>query len=193
MVVGMRWLRLTVLVVLMAACGHGAAHVTQSSSAPPPSSTTTTTAPSTNYQVKRGDTLGAISRQFGIPIAAIVAANHLASQDQVAEGQVLVIPPPPPVQLAVSPTEGQPGATIQLKLTGARSAETITFEVDNPGGKKFTGPPHTPAADGSVTTNYQTTPQDPAGTYQVMATGSAGTNAHASFQLTPPPPPTMPN
>jgi LysM repeat protein len=193
MVVGMRWLRLTAFVVLLTACGHGAAHVTQSSSPAPPQPTTTTTAPSTNYQVKHGDTLGAIARQFGVPIDAIVAANHLASQDQLAEGQVLVIPPPPPVQLAVSPTDGQPGATIQLKLTGAKSSETITFEVDGPGGKKFKGPPHTPAADGSITTSYQTTPQDPAGMYQVGATGSAGTNANATFQLTPAPPPSLLN
>jgi LysM repeat protein len=193
MVVGMRWLLVTTFVVLMTACSHDSAHVTQSSSPAPPPSTTTTTAPPINYQVKRGDTLGAIARHFGLPIDAIVAANHLASQDQLADGQVLVIPPPPPVQLAVSPTDGQPGATIQLKLTGAKSTETITFEVDGPGGKKFTGPPHTPAADGSVTASYQTTPQDPTGTYQVAASGSAGTNAQAAFQLTPPPPKSIPN
>jgi len=189
----MRWLLVSTFVVLMTACGHDSAHVTQSSSSAPPSSTTTTTAPSTNYQVKRGDTLGAIARQFGVPIDAIVAANHLTSQDQLAQGQVLVIPPPPPVQLEVTPAGGQPGATIQLKLTGAKASETVTFEVDSPSGKKFTGPPHTPAADGSVTANYQTTPQDPPGTYQVGAKGSAGTNAQSTFQLTPPPPPSIPN
>ena len=192
MAVSMRWLLLTTFVVLMAACGHGSARVTQASSQAPPS-TTTTTAPSINYQVKGGDTLGAISRHFGVPIDAIVAANHLASQDQLAAGQVLVIPPPPPVQLSVSPTDGQPGATIQLKLTGAKSSETITFHVDGPGGKKFSGPPHTPEPDGSVTANYQTTPQDPPGDYQVGATGSAGTNAQATFRLTPPPPPSTLN
>src|SRR5262245_44933968 len=115
MVVGMRWLRwslLTTFVVLMTACGHDAARVSQASSQPPPS-TTTSTAPSINYQVKGGDTLGAIARHFGLPIDVIVAANHLTSQDQLAVGQVLVIPPPPPVQLAVSPADGQPGATIQ--------------------------------------------------------------------------------
>lgn len=193
MAVGMRWFITATFVVLMTACGHGPAHVSQSSSSAPGPSTTTTTAPPTNYQVKRGDTLGAIARQFGVPIDAIVAANHLTSQDTLAEGQVLVIPPPPPVQLAVLPADGQPGATILLKLTGAKSTETITFEVDAPSGKKFTGPPHTPAADGSVTANYQTTPQDPPGTYQVGAKGSAGTTAQAAFRLTPPPPPSTLN
>ncbi len=188
----MRWLIPITFVVLMTACGDGSAPVAPSSSAAPPS-TTTTTAPPTNYQVKRGDTLGAIARRFGVPIDSIVAANHLTSQDQLAEGQVLVIPPPAPVQLAVSPADGQPGATIQLKLTGAKSSETITFQVDGPGGKKFTGPPHTPAADGSVTAKYQTTPQDPPGTYQVGATGSGGTTAQAAFQLSPPPPASIPN
>lgn len=193
MAVSMRWMLTTAFVVLMTACGHGPAHVSQSTSAAPAVSTTTTTAPTTNYQVKRGDTLGAIARQFGIPIDAIVELNHLPSQDSLTQGQVLVIPPPPPVQLAVSPGNGQPGATIQLKLTGAKAAETITFKVDGPAGKTFTGPPHTPAADGTVTANYQTTPQDPSGTYQVGAKGSAGTTAQATFQLTPAPPPTMPN
>jgi LysM repeat protein len=192
-VVMKRWFVVTAFVLFVTACGHDSAHVSQSSSSAPAPSTTATTAPPAKYQVKRGDTLGAIARQFGVSIDAIVAANHLTSQDQLAQGQVLVIPPPAAVQLVASPADGQPGATIQLKLTGARSSETVTFEVDGPGGKKFSGPPHTPAADGTVTATYQTTPQDPAGMYHVGATGSGGTTAQASFTLTPAPPASIPN
>lgn len=136
-----------------------------------------------SYTVRRGDNLAAIAKQFGVSVDAIVAANHLPSQDQIAEGQVLTIPPAPPIGLNVTPSDGRPGTAFQLSLTGARTSETITFEIDAPDGKKFTGPPHTATSDGAVTAKYQTAPGDPAGSYTVVATGDQGTNAHAAFTV----------
>jgi LysM repeat protein len=181
--------------VVVVACSKDSKHSAQTSgsgsSAPP--TAVSTTAPPMNYQVKRGDTLSSIAKRFGVGVEAIVAANQLTSRDQLTEGQVLVIPPPTPVGLALSPSDGHPGTSIQFKLTGAHQAETITFEVDSPTGSKFTGPPHTAADDGSVTAQYQTTPQNPPGTYTVTAKGSGGTSAQATFRLNPPTSSSPPN
>jgi LysM repeat protein len=176
-------------VVLLAACSDGAGPDAQpssgASSAPP--AAVSTTAPSASYVVERGDTLSAIAKRYGITVESIVAANQLASRDQLTEGQTLVIPPRTAVQLAVSPSDGQPGASIQFTLSGAQASETITFEVASPSGTTFTGPPHTASPEGSVTAKYQTTPQNPAGTYAVAAKGSEGTTAQSEFRLNPPP------
>jgi LysM repeat protein len=89
-----------------------------SSSSRIPTSTTTTSPPFT-YQVKRGDTLAAIAKRFRMPITTIVALNHLSDPDRLTEGQPLLIPPVPPVQLTVTPAEAQAGAAFAIKLTGA--------------------------------------------------------------------------
>ncbi len=66
---------------------------------PPPSPTSapTTPEPSTPvpvrmYVVAQGDTLSSIAAQFGSSVGAIVAANSLASADEIVIGQRLVIP-----------------------------------------------------------------------------------------------------
>ncbi len=150
--------------------------------ATPSTAATTTTAPPVNYQVKRGDTITSIARQFHVPIAVIVAANHLADPDHLVEGQSLVIPPVPPVQLAITPPEAQAGVTFELKVTGAQPSETVTFEIDTPD-TKYTGPPHAASADGVVTTKYRTTVDNPPGVYNVVANGNQGTTARASFRV----------
>src|ERR1043165_6095666 len=66
-------------------------------SAPPTQPATTTTLGPVTYQVRRGDTLTVIARRFAVSIETIVAANQLTNQDNLAEGQILRIPPPPPV------------------------------------------------------------------------------------------------
>jgi LysM repeat protein len=48
------------------------------------------------YTVRWGDTLGGIAHRFGVPLAALLAANHLTDPDRVREGQILVLPGPPP-------------------------------------------------------------------------------------------------
>jgi len=169
------------------ACSHGSTPRAQTSSAPPTTAAnTTTTAAPVSYQVQRGDTLSSIAKRFSVAVDAIITANHLTDRDRLTEGQVLVIPPAVPVTLDVAPPAGTPGSTFQLKLTGAKPSEAITFEVDSPSGGTFTGPPHTASTDGSVTAKYQTTPQDVPGTYAVAARGTEGTAAQSSFQVNPP-------
>ena len=65
-----------------------------------------------------GDTLGAIAARFGIPVAALAAANHIANPNLIFAGQVLTLhaggpapapapvpapPPPPPPAPAPGP------------------------------------------------------------------------------------------
>jgi len=147
--------------------------------APPP-----TTRPSINYQVQRGETLTVIARRFGVSIDAIVAANHLADEDQVAEGQVLVVPPAPPIVLVVTPTVITTGRSVQLKLAGAQPSEDVSFQVDSPTGT-FTGPPRTAPVDGTVSTTYSVAVGAPVGVYTVTAKGDRGTTMQATFRVDP--------
>ena len=146
------------------------------------SSTTTTTGPIT-YQVKRGDNLTALARFFGVTPSALVAFNHLGNGDQLTVGQTLEVPRRPPLQLAVAPPHAAPGDAVTFNLTGAQGGETISFEVDAPGGGKFTGPPHTVADDGSVSATYQTTSRGASGVFTVVATGNQGTSVRMSFRV----------
>jgi LysM repeat protein len=195
-----------VCAAFLAACSGGR-HPAKVSAPSAPVTTvpiTTTTVPPVTYTVKSGDTLGSIAKKFGVPAAAIAAANHITDPDKIAAGQVLIIPPPPvppstvpsltPTtaststvagvpKLAVSPAHGQVGAVFNLNLTGAKPGESITFEIDSPDGRKFTGPAHTATAQGTVTATYLTTEQDPPGAYSVVAIGSQGTSARGSFQI----------
>jgi LysM repeat protein len=148
-------------------------------------STTTTTPPPISYPVKRGDTLTSIARFFGVSTAVLASVNHLPNGDQLTVGQVLQIPPHPPFQLVVTPPDAPAGQPVTLKLTGAQAGETVTFEIDAPGGDKFTGPPHTAAPDGSVTATYQTNPSDTPGTYTAVARGDHGTAVRATFRVAP--------
>jgi LysM repeat protein len=152
-----------------------------SSSPRVPTSTTTTTTPPFTYQVKRGDTLAAIAKRFRMPIAAIVALNHLADPNHLAEGQPLLIPAVPPVQIMVTPAEAQAGAAFAIKLTGAQPSETIVFEINSPDGK-FTGPAHQAADDGVVTALYHSA-DAPVGIYTVFAKGNRGTGAQTNFRV----------
>jgi LysM repeat protein len=163
-------------------------------------STTTTTIPPVTYTVKQGDTLGSIAQHFGVTVAALAAANHITDLDKIAQGQVLIIPRPPPppsttvpsttiappasaAKLTVAPAGSPVGGVFTLNLTGAKPAEMITFEIDSPDGRKFTGQPHTASATGTVTATYLTTEQNVPGAYSVIATGSQGTSARASFRV----------
>jgi LysM repeat protein len=150
---------------------------------PVPSSSTTTTRPPINYQVQRGNTLTALANFFGLPLAVLAQANHLDPHAQLTVGQMLVIPSRPPVQLKVAPPDAPAGAPFQLTLTGAQAGETITFEIDAPGGGKFTGPPHTAAPDGTVTATYQSNSSDNAGSYLVVARGNQGTSVEAALRV----------
>jgi LysM repeat protein len=145
--------------------------------------TTTTTAPPITYQVRQGDTLTAIARRFGVSVAAIAKANHLTDLGNITEGQVLAIPPAPPVRFVITPSHAGLFAVFNLNLTGAKPAETVLFEIVSPDDRKFIGPPHTATPDGSVSTTYLTTPGDPPGVYKVLAAGNLGTLARADFRI----------
>jgi hypothetical protein len=95
-----------------------------------------------------------------------------------------VIPPAPPVQLVITPLKTRAGESVELKLTGAKPSETVTFEITSPSGT-FTGSPHAASADGTVMTTYTPALDDPEGTYTVIARGEQGTTAQASLQVDP--------
>jgi len=175
-------------VIVLAACGTASrdnAKATRSRTSPTSTTAapTTTTAPSpTPYQVKRGDTLTAIARFFGVSSASIAAANQLGGGDRLTEGQVLQIPPSPPAGLNVNPPDGIAGMVFTFTVTGAKAGEAITFQVVAPGGGTFTGSPHTATQDGSVTTSYRSD-GDAAGNYDVVASGDRGTSLRAKYRL----------
>jgi LysM repeat protein len=148
--------------------------------------TTPTTAPAITYHVKRGDTLSAIANHFGIPVSVIVSLNHVTNPDRLTEGQTLTIPPAPPLQLVVTPTKGEPGQGFELKFTGVKPSEVVTFEIDSPRGK-YKGHPHTASTAGIVSATYQTAPTDQPGNYTVIATGNQGSTARALFVVAPSP------
>jgi LysM repeat protein len=133
--------------------------------------------------VKGGDTLSAIAARFGVSIGALAAFNHLADQNQITPGQTLLIPPAPPAALTVTPTNAPAGNPFELRLTGAKAGETVTFTITAPGQGPYKGPPHIADQNGTVTATYQTGPADPTGTYHITATGDRGTDLHAAFTV----------
>jgi LysM repeat protein len=44
------------------------------------------------YQVKKGDTLGAIASRYSVTVAALKSANHITDEKKLAVGQTLRIP-----------------------------------------------------------------------------------------------------
>ena len=123
-----------------------------------------------------------IATFFGVSNAAIAEANQLANQDQLTEGQVLVIPPPPPPQVTVTPDGGHAGEVFTLTMTGAQPGEAVTFTIHGPSGRPFTGPPHSASPEGLVTAEYESSGDGP-GTYIVVATGDRGTSVRTRYRL----------
>jgi LysM repeat protein len=197
--------------LVAAGCG-GSKHAAKATTLPTaPTIPSTTTTPPNTYVVRAGDSLGLIAKRLNVALNAIIALNHLPDANKISVGQVLVVPPtttttvprttvapttvPAPGapttgaasgNLTISPASGRAGTTFTLKVTGAKPTETVTFEVDAPNGKKFTGPPHPVGADGSVSASYFTQQVDPPGSYNVIAIGNQGTSAQASFRVDPP-------
>lgn len=172
--------------VVLAACDRtdtaGSARSETEASSTTTGATTTTAPPPITYQVERGDTLSAIASVFGVSGAAIAELNQLANPDQLTEGQVLEIPVRPPVWLGVLPTDAPAGTLFKFALTGAEEGEGITFQVTGPDGAEFTGSPHLASPEGTVMTEYRSA-GDPPGTYTVVATGSRGTSAQATYNI----------
>lgn len=90
---------------------EGTAPPAPPASAPAPGGTSTGT-----YQVKPGETLGAISRRFGIPLADLMRANNITDPRRLRAGQVLTLPdesvplPSQPQPSAPAPRAPQPSA-----------------------------------------------------------------------------------
>lgn len=91
---------------VLAGCGgdDDAATTTAPSTTTTTAPATTTTAPPVTYVVQAGDSLSAIAERLGTTVAEIVAANGLTNPDQIAEGQVLVIPPSTTTTAPPAPT-----------------------------------------------------------------------------------------
>jgi putative chitinase len=86
---------------------------------PPPSSGTV------YYTVQYGDTLASIARRFNTTVSAIAQANGIANPNLIYAGQVLVIPPYTPTQIATYYV--QPGDT--LASIAARFGTTVSAIV----------------------------------------------------------------
>jgi LysM repeat protein len=137
---------------------------------------------STPYVVARGDTLTSIAHHFEVSTEAIITANQLVDPDRLAEGQHIMIPPPLPVALVLTPTSTTGGQPIKIRLTGAQSGEHVSFTIITPAGT-FAGPPHTATYDGTVETTYEPDVGALGGLGTVSATGDRGTVAHATFGI----------
>jgi LysM repeat protein len=144
--------------------------------------TTSTTRGPITYLVQRGDTITGIADKFGVPPDFVIDANQITTPDRLTEGQSLIIPAAPPVELVVTPAKTEAGGSVQLKLTGAWESEHITFQIDSPEGR-FTSPRHTAPSDGTVAATYRPDPDSPVGTYTVTAEGDQGTSAQATFRV----------
>ena len=85
------------------------------------------------YQVKAGDTLGAIALDFGVSIGAIMQENGLVEAETLGSGQVLFIPLPPQgeqgaLDAPVAAT-GEPQIKIAYVLgAGDLNSERVRFE-----------------------------------------------------------------
>jgi LysM repeat protein len=163
--------------------GRSSTETISRSTTPTTAAPTTTAAPPIDrYEVRRGDTLSSIADRFGVTIDALVLANRIDDRDHLTEGRVLVIPPRPPVELAVTPATATPGDDVQLSLSGAKPSEPVVFEIHSPSGT-YTGPRHVADADGRVTTTYRPSAGALPGTYTVVARGDRGTTAEADFEV----------
>lgn len=85
------------------------------------------------YIVQNGDSLSGIADRFGIPVAAIMAANKLDNPDFVFTGQRLTIPssgttavPPTATPIASSVNTG-------IRVTAVEGAGTLAAEIANVG------------------------------------------------------------
>jgi LysM repeat protein len=70
------------------------------SSFSPPASSSTATASSRAHIVKKGESLGAIAKGYGIPTATLATANKLKNANLIEPGQRLIIPGAPSIRSA---------------------------------------------------------------------------------------------
>jgi soluble lytic murein transglycosylase-like protein len=87
------------------------------------------------HTIKKGETLGAIARQYGVSLSALTTANRLADPNRIAAGAVLSIPGPAgasPAAIPAAPPTKTPMAsshTIQLGETLEKVARRYGISV----------------------------------------------------------------
>ncbi len=71
------------------------------------------------YQIKEGDTLGALAIQFNTTVADIMTVNNLTDADNLTVGQIITIPtgPLPKITATAVPATGIPSPTPRLTST----------------------------------------------------------------------------
>jgi hypothetical protein len=89
----------------------------------------------------------------------------------------------------VAPVKAPAGTPFHLRVTGLLPTDVVTFSIAAQGGHPYTGPPHSPAPDGTVTAVYESWATDAVGLYVVLAHTAGGRGAFATFHVDPPTPP----
>lgn len=82
------------------------------------------------YEVRPGDTLGAVAGRFGVTVSAIVAANGIADPNRIFPGQVFTIPstepaPPPPVVPSAPPEDVVDEVPVEGHVYVVRPGDTL--------------------------------------------------------------------
>src|SRR2546423_15576545 len=78
------------------------------------------------HAVRRGATLEAIGRRYGVDVPTLVAANGLRNPDLVAEGAALKIPAPAPAPAPVVPTKAGALRDAVVRMPPAQLAASRT-------------------------------------------------------------------
>jgi hypothetical protein len=91
--------------------------------------------------------------------------------------------PPSLTRVEATLLDGGASSGLRLTLIGAQPSELITFQIDFPDGRTFTGSPHAASPYGVVATTYSGAIGS--GTYTIVAAGEQGSSAHESFHLDP--------
>ncbi len=99
--------------------------------APAPSAAPAATAP-VFHVVRRGETLGAIARQYGVSWQELAAANNIANPNRILVGQQLVIMTTSAPATAATPPTASP-APADPVVTAAPSAAQARIHVVQPG------------------------------------------------------------
>jgi N-acetylmuramoyl-L-alanine amidase len=80
------------------------------------------------HTVKAGDTLGGLSRRYGVPVPALAQANGIADPDHILAGSKLAVPAPGAPSLPEARVTTQPVATV----TPAAAATTRSRAIAVP-------------------------------------------------------------
>jgi len=88
------------------------------------------------HTVRRGDTLEAIGRRYGVDVPTLVAANGLRNPDLVVEGAALKIPAPAPAPVVPTKAGALRDTVVRMppaQLAAARTSLRIVVPADRAG------------------------------------------------------------